>query len=403
MASGIGAILILGILIFVHELGHFLAAKWRGVAVIEFALGFGKKLLSRQIGETEYTLRLIPLGGFVRMAGDDPNTVFGDPDHPNRAESLLTGADQNVEAENKQFSDPEKWFLKKDLWSRSAIVIAGPLFNLIFAWFLAVGSYYVYGKVKDLNLPVIGGVFPGYPAEKAGIKEGDRVLSINGAAVASWVDLAETIRSSAGAELTLNVERKAEDGAIENKTFVLKGTDEATDIQLLEDSQADDSQAGNNKSADSVEEAKKSFRVGIVPQLGREPATFSEAFVSGTGQVYYLCSLTFKIFGALIEGVIAPSKVLGGPIAVISGAASSAKRGLESSIEFMVLLSVSLCIFNLLPVPILDGGHLLFILMEAVIRKPLNLKFVAVANNLGMAMLLTLMLFALSNDIMRLF
>ena len=388
MISGIGAILILGILIFVHELGHFLAAKWRGVGVIEFALGFGRKLISKKIGETEYTLRLIPLGGFVRMAGDDPNTVFGDPDHPSRAESVLTGADENVVEEQQRFNDPKRWFLKKDLWSRAAIVIAGPLFNLIFAWFLAVGSYTVFGKAKDLDVPVIGGVFPGYPADKAGILENDKVISINGKTIASWNELAETILGSGGSELTLDIER-TNNGKLENKQIILKGTEDTADIDLLKE--------------DAAVNATKQFKVGIVPKLGTEPATFGEALKDGTGKVFFLCKLTFKIFGALIEGVIAPSKVLGGPISVISGAAQSAKRGIESSIEFMILLSVSLCIFNLLPVPILDGGHLLFITIEALVRKPLNLKFVAIANNIGMVMLLSLMIFAISNDLMRLF
>jgi regulator of sigma E protease len=393
MISAIGAVLILGILIFVHELGHFLAAKWRGVGVIEFALGFGKVLIKKHFGGTDYTLRLIPLGGFVRMAGDDPNTVFGDPEHPARAESLLTGADENAADEKQRFSDPSSWFLKKSLWSRSAIIIAGPLFNLIFAWILAVGAYSFYGKVKDLDIPVLGAVFPGYPAEAAGLQEGDKILEIDGRAISTWTDLAQTIRDSAGKPLLLKVERsKGQEPGL--KEITLTGTEDTADMDLLVEEAPQDS---------SGAEPKKVFKVGIVPELGREPASFREALTQGTQQVYYLCSLTFRIFGALIEGVVAPSKVLGGPIAVISGAAKSADRGLESSIEFMVLLSVSLCIFNLLPIPILDGGHLLFIAIEVMMRRPLNLKFIAVANNIGMAMLLSLMLFALSNDLMRLF
>ena len=203
--SFIASIAVLGILIFVHELGHFLVAKWRKVGVIEFALGFGKKIFSFRRGDTDYTLRLIPLGGYVRMAGDDPHTVLGDPDHPNRAESLISGADSTT-PELDRFKDPDCWFLKKGLWSRVAIVLAGPVFNLIFAWFLAVASYAYYGRAKDVDLPVIGGVFPGYPAEKAGLKEGDKVISVNGTAIATWIELAESIKTSEGKEIKLQVE-----------------------------------------------------------------------------------------------------------------------------------------------------------------------------------------------------
>jgi regulator of sigma E protease len=389
--SFIASIAILGILIFVHELGHFLVAKWRKVGVIEFALGFGKKIISVRYGETDYTLRLIPLGGYVRMAGDDPHTVMGDPDHPNRAESLLTGAENGNAAELERFKDPSCWFLKKGLWSRIAIVLAGPVFNLIFAWFLAVGSFSYFGKATDLNLPVIGGVFPGYPAEKSGIKEKDKVTEINGVAVATWVDLATRIKSSEGKEIKLLIERKSKEGQIEIKEILLSGTLDTADIELLSES-----------SPDKKEASERSFKIGIVPELGREPVSFGEAFNAGTGQIWYLCSLTFRIFGGLIEGVVAPSKVLGGPIAVISGAAQSAKRGIESIIDFMILLSVSLFIFNLLPVPVLDGGHLMFFAIEGLRGKPLSLKWVAIANNVGMVLLLSLMAFALSNDIIRL-
>lgn len=391
--SFIASIIVLGVLIFVHELGHFLVAKWCKVGVIEFALGFGRKIFGFRYGETDYSLRLIPLGGYVRMAGDDPHTVMGDPDHPNRAESLLTGADSDeVPPEADRFKDPNCWFLKKNLWSRVAIVLAGPVFNLIFAWFLAVGSFAYFGKAKDLNLPVIGGVFPGYPAEKAGIKEGDRILNVNGIDLSRWDQLAETIRNSSGSELKITVERKDESGQLQNKEFILNGTLDTADIDMIAEP-ASENNAGE----------PKAFKIGIVPQIGREPVGLGEAFTSGSGQIWYLCSLTFRIFGALIEGVVAPSKVLGGPIAVISGAAQSARRGMESVLDFMVLLSVSLFIFNLLPVPILDGGHLMFFIIEGLRGKPLSLKWIALANNVGMVMLLSLMAFALSNDILRLF
>lgn len=389
--SFIASIAILGILIFVHELGHFLVAKWRKVGVIEFALGFGKKLFSFQYGDTEYTLRLIPLGGYVRMAGDDPHTVMGDPENAVRAESLLTGASAETAPELDRFKDPACWFLKKSLWSRVAIVLAGPVFNLVFAWFLAVGSYSYFGKATDLNLPIIGGVFPGYPAEKAGIQEKDKVLSVDGSAVTTWVDLAGRIKNSNGTELKLTIERKTKEDQIEVKDVTLNGTLDTADIELL-----------NEPSPEGSPPPEKAFKIGIVPELGREPIGFGEAITSGTGQIWYLCSLTFRIFGGLIEGVVAPSKVLGGPIAVISGAAQSAKRGVESIIDFMILLSVSLFIFNLLPVPILDGGHLMFFAIEALRGKPLSLKWVAIANNVGMVLLLSLMAFALSNDIIRL-
>lgn len=386
------SLFVLGVLIFVHELGHFLLAKACGVGVIEFALGFGKKVWSRRRGKTDYSLRIIPLGGYVRMAGDDPHAVLGDPDAPNRAESVLTGADPNNIAERERFSDQSQWFLKKNLWARVAIVLAGPVFNLVFAWFLAVGSYAVFGKAKETNEPVIGGVFPKYPADNAGIKEGDRFLTINGQGVSNWVDLAAKVKNSGGEEMRIVIERKDGSGIVEKKEFALKGTLDTADIELLHEPESPDKPA-----------PPPSYKIGIVPQLGRQPVGVGEALLQGTDQIMYLCSLTFRVFGALVTGVVAPSKVIGGPIAVITGAAQSAKRGIESIIDFMVLLSVSLFIFNLLPVPILDGGHLLFFLIEGLRGKPLGLRWIAIANNVGMFLLLSLMAFAVSNDILRLF
>ena len=384
------AILVLGVLIFVHELGHFLLAKFNRIAVLEFALGFGPALVKRRIGETLYAVRMIPLGGYVRMAGDDPFEVYGEPSPKKDGEAVEEEAKAKPividEVEQRLRADRSRWFLERRFLPKASVVLAGPGFNLLFAILIAIGTVAVYGKPTWENMPVIGEVFPDYPAAKAGLQAKDRVTAINGKSITTWEELSRTVRESGGVELRLNVDRPLPDGTLKQVDIVVQGTADTAEMALL----------------DGGEPKPKEVKIGIVPDVSREPATLSEAFSMGTGHVFYLCRLTFRLLGALVKGVVAPSKVVGGPIAVFSGAAKSAKQGIESLLDFMVLLSVSLAIFNLFPIPILDGGHLMFFVIEAVKGGKVSLKVQTVANQIGIALLLMLMVFALSNDIRRL-
>ncbi len=409
------AIVVLGILVFVHEAGHFAVAKLCGVGVLEFSLGFGKKLFRRRWGETHYSIRAVPLGGYVRMAGEDPfdkATEGGDEvkeqtagqneneeedksqqayEGSARGEGAITGElDWLDEKDKALLADENKWFLKKGFWAKSAIVIAGPLSNMLFAFILAVGCYWFYGApVPDIS-PRIGELVPGYPAEKAGLKEGDLIKSVNGESVRSWFQLQKKIKDYSDKGVSLVLERKdSESGVTSEQVIFLQGMEDTDEMKFL-----------NEHSPGA--QVKKSYKIGITPVTVRDKVFFDEAVIGGAFQVYYISRLTFRLLKALIQGTVAPSKVVGGPISVFTGAAKSAKRGLESVIDFMVLLSVSLAIFNILPIPVLDGGHLLFFIIEAIRGGPLSLRSRAVANQVGMLLLLLLMVFAVSNDIIRL-
>lgn len=358
------AVVILGVLIFVHELGHFLLAKWNGVGVLEFSIGFGRKIWKRTIGETSYSIGLIPLGGYVRMLGDDPREMQG-------------GSDNAA-------TDRSRWFLSKRYLPKASIVLAGPMFNLIFAVLASIASYSIYGQMKSVDLPVIGDVIPGYPAEKAGLQAKDKVISVDGVVVTTWKELAQLVAASDGRKMQLEIDRRSEGGEVERRTLTLAGTDETAEIAVVEGTLG-----------------KKSFKVGIVPDAERIPVSFSEAAVSGFMHVAFLSRVTVSGLAGMVQGLISP-KHISGPIFIFKEAARSANRGFEHVLEFMIFLSVSLAILNLLPIPILDGGHLVFFTLEAIRGVPLSLRVQEWANQVGMLILLALMIFAFSNDLLKL-
>ncbi|MEZ4753393.1 MAG: RIP metalloprotease RseP [Bdellovibrionota bacterium] len=374
--SIIVSVLVLAILIFVHELGHFLFAKWNGVGVLEFSIGFGKKIWKKRIGETTYAIGVIPLGGYVRMVGDDPRMLHeGIPDDE---------IDELEPYEKVLLADESKWFLNKGYFAKVAIVLAGPGFNLLFAYLAAVFALAVYGAATPINLPLIGGTIPNHPAQVAGILSGDKVISIDGKNVSTWEELATSIKTSGGKPLAFEIEREnIESLEIEKLTITIKPQTDSPEMQILDDAQD-----------------KNSVVVGIVPKSERQTVSITESLIMGGAQVYYISKITVLGFWGMLKGAISP-KNIAGPIFILSEVAQSAKKGLESLLDFMIFLSVSLAILNLLPIPVLDGGHLVFFTIEALIGRPVSLKFQTYATQVGMLALLLLMLFAVGNDILR--
>lgn len=377
------AVLVLGVLIFVHELGHFLLAKYNGVGVVEFAIGFGRKIWKRQYGETTYSIGIIPLGGYVRMVGDDPRELDSGKSEP----VPLTPEEPEIsEQERLLRADRSRWFLNKGFFAKSAIVIAGPGFNLLFAVLLSIVSFYCYGKLVAVDTAVIGDVIPNYPAEKAGVRSKDLVVAVDGKPVASWVDLSTAVRVSDGKEVVFEIERpNPAGGAPERLSFKIAATDDTSELSVIEGTGS-----------------KRSVKIGIVPDSIRKGVSFSEAVSQGVDHVYTLCVVTVRGLSGMIRGVISP-KHISGPIFIFKEAAKSAKKGLEHLLDFMTFLSVSLAILNLLPIPILDGGHLLFFVIQAIRGgKPVSLRVQEVANQVGMLLLLLLMIFAFGNDLWKL-
>jgi regulator of sigma E protease len=380
-------LVVLGVLVFVHELGHFIFAKLCKVGVLEFSIGFGKKLWAKRIGETRYAVRLIPLGGYVRMAGDDPREVYGlgSSEEKDKKKFTLEPVEEVTdELERKILADKSKWFLEKGVLAKVAIVLAGPGFNLLFGWILSIAVFFFYGASDLVDQPIIGEVLSGHPAEKAGIQSGDRIISIDGVKLKTWAGLANTVRGSEGREMSFEIER-TENGEAVTKSLKIAGEPESVEMALLNDS-----------------EAKKSFVIGIAPLFEDRQVGILDSLKFATLHVLFTCKLTLRSFGLLIKGAISP-KHIGGPITIIKEAAGSAEKGLEKLLVFMIFLSISLAILNLLPIPILDGGHLVFFLVEFLKGGPVSLRMQEFANQVGLLLLLALMFFAVGNDIVRLF
>ena len=347
----ISAILVFAFLIFFHELGHFLFAKWSGVLVQKFSLGFGPVLFSKKIGETEYALSAIPLGGYVKMYGENPDE------------------EEQVDEDLKDRSFAHKPLIKKAL-----IVFAGPLFNFILAIIL---FSFIYMVGFPHLLATVGNVQKDMPAYSAGIKEGDKIISINNKPIKYWDDLSKYIKKHPGDTLTFKVERNNQIITIHVKPKI-------------------------SESKNIFGEKIKVALVGISPKGDVKNVSYGlfESLQKGVIKTYDMSKLMLVGIVKMIKRVI-PADNIGGPIMIFQLAKTTASQGFLSLLHFMAFISINLAILNLLPVPVLDGGHLLFYLIEAIRKKPVSVAVREKAQMIGLALILMLMFFAFYNDIMR--
>jgi len=403
---GIGipvAILILAVLIFVHEMGHFLVAKFFRVGVLEFAIGFGPKLLTWQTTETTYTLRAIPLGGFVRMTGDDPRVVHGElpiDDGAVGGASPIEGSQSDLTPSQVALvSDESRWFLRQGYVAKCAIVVAGPLFNFLFAWLLASAVCYWIGVAVPAEIPVgkvtIGSIARGAAAEKAGLQRGDLLRTIDGKPIATFNDLLSAVRDSGGKELEVSIER-----AKPLTADMPAGSPAPVEVLSVKVKPVP-----NEKEVDFIEgrsSGQPTYRIGVGMPLAYEPIGLGDALYTGGQHVVGMTYMTLRIFKALLTGELSATKTIGGPLSIIQQTAQSTEDGFPHVLEMMILLNVSLGVMNLLPVPVLDGGHLTLFTLELLKGGRLSFRFQEVATRVGMAMLLLLMVFAFGNDILRL-
>jgi len=348
--SILGATVVLALVIFVHELGHFLVAKWCDVEVHVFSMGFGPTLLSWRIGETEYRLSAIPFGGYVRMAGEDG------------AEEPLTR--------------PERGFSAKPILQRAAIVAAGPGVNILFAFLIFTSAFFFYGEQVPVESPQIGGVIADAPAAQAGLQSGDVVKAVDGAAVTSWEDLATRVRASEGRRLSLSVERAGQPLTIEVEPKPRPERDYLGEV------------------------VGDAYMIGIERALETRPVGFFRSIDLGVRYTWGFTRLIFETLGRLFQGRVSASD-LGGPIMIAQEAGRRAASGLEPLLRFMALISINLGVINVLPVPVLDGGHLFFLLIEGVRGRPLSLRYREIAQQVGVFLLVALMVFVVFNDISR--
>ncbi|GBD25001.1 Metalloprotease MmpA [bacterium HR30] len=347
----VAAVVVLGFLILFHELGHFLVAKWCGVGVVKFSIGFGPVLIGKKIGPTEYAISAIPLGGFVKMVGEDPDEE-------------VVQADRSIA------------FQTQPLWKRFLIVFAGPFANLLFAFVAFSLVFSLYGARVPSDAPKVGNVVPDMPAAAAGVQPGDLVKAVDGKPVSTWEELSRTIRQSGPKPLTLQVERNGEQLEL---TVTPKEKEEKNLFG---------------------EVTGKAYLIGIERGLDKIEVGPLGAIGMGAQQTVWWVVTIFTSLAKMIQGKI-PASEIGGPILIAQAAGEQARLGLEYLLHFMAVISVNLGVLNLLPVPILDGGHLLFFLIEAIRRRPLDTRYREIAQQVGLILLLALMVFAFYNDIAR--
>ncbi|MDR2367071.1 MAG: RIP metalloprotease RseP [Deltaproteobacteria bacterium] len=444
-------IVLLLILIFVHELGHFLAAKLLGVRVEKFSLGFPPRIYSRKIGETVYQLCWLPLGGYVKLLGEEPGS--------------------RIPEEDKKVS-----FSHKPAWVRISICFAGPLFNLIFAVF---ALWLLLAAMGFQHLPpVVGQLTPDGPASSAGLRPGDVVLSLDGKAIKYFDEITDHPETTGGKPMAMVVERSGQTLAITltpelkegkdllgtSKPYWSLGLKPRSQARISQTMDGRPAQLAGLESGDLVTaidgqpiedwsqlveaiqgpEEKRATETGVpvkpllfevlrdgeklafnvtpkleasqniegktlfTPMIGvnNKPDVLIErvgvirSFGYALEESWNVVKLTYMTLAKLIQAKISP-KVMGGPILIAEAAGSKIKDGLADFVALMAMISINLAIINLVPLPILDGGQILFFLIEAVRRKPLSLRFKEVSQIVGICALLALMVMVFYNDISR--
>lgn len=439
-------IVVLGLLIFVHEFGHFLVAKRAGVGVLKFSLGFGRRLFGFTKGETEYLVSAIPLGGYVKMVGEDPREV------------VIDDTGQAFDSAGHPL-DLGKSFAHKSVASRMAIVLAGPGANFLLAVLLFWGVFTLIGRpvfppvagkpeadsaaamagmqpkdrivavmghpvrtweeieqainasrgspvtfsierdggrreisitpqrkvltdffgdehevwtigVGPFVAPTVGRLMEGFPAAEAGIRVGDRILAVNGEPVQTWGELAQRIHARAEQEVTLTVER------------------DGNRFQIVLTPKASSQQDGIGRTV----------TVGLIGISPREAFVYERlnplsALVDATGRTVTTSVKILWVLVKIVEGTISP-QTIGGPILMAQMTGEQVQQGVLNLIFFTALLSINLAVLNLLPIPILDGGHLFFFFIELLRGKPVSVKKREIAQRVGLVLLVALMIFA---------
>lgn len=339
-------IISLGVLILLHEWGHFIMARKNGVFVDEFSIGFGPKLLAKKWGSTVYKICLLPLGGYVKMKGESPEEQKeGEPLAPDS-------------------------FAAKSILQRLSIVLAGPVMNLLLCFVLMPAALMVgvHEASTEDGPAIVGHVIPGSPAEAAGITTGDLIVAVQGRRITGWINFVETVQAQGWLPLYLQISRE---GKTEGKMML---------------SQYD---AGSKRHVIGIQR-------GEIPTVLKR-YTPVEALQQGVAESWHLTKMTFTIIGKLFSGDLS-YKALSGPLGIAKASATVAKKGAGDFLHFMAFLSLQLGILNLLPIPVLDGGHIVFMAIEAARRKPISAAIRGYAQMVGVVLLLTLMVAVTWND-----
>jgi regulator of sigma E protease len=354
MITVLAVLIVIGGVIFIHELGHFTFAKLTGMRVEKFSIGFPPRLFGKKIGDTDYCISAIPLGGYVKVSGV---------------------IDESMDVNGLESSDPRNFESKKG-HQKALYITGGVIFNLLFAallfTFLTIGS----GIYDPSPEPIVEELIPGLPAESAGIQKGAIILAINNTPVASWEEMTNIIHAFPNDSIVvrwMHNEKVFEKSLLTISNKILKGS------KLVEVGM-----------------------IGISPVFTHRNAGFFEAVGRGFQNTWYWLKVTVISLKMLVTGEES-LKNIGGPIFIAQLAGRSAKSGLASLLGLMAIISVNLAFINILPIPAFDGGHLITTIIESIIRRPLSIKTKLRIQQIGLAIILTLMVLVFYNDIMRLF
>ena len=371
LTTVIAVVIVLGGLIFFHELGHFAVARGLGMGVSTFSLGFGPKILKYKKGKTEYALSLVPLGGYVALVGES------DP------EDIPEG-----------FTEEESFALRP-AWQRLLVVAAGPAANILLAWLLCWALAFGWGT--PVLLPQVGAVVQNGPADKAGMQPGDTILSIDGHAVDNWQAMADAIARSNGKTLSLVISRPDMAPQADAETKADEVAQPGPGLEISVDLTPERS---TRKTIFGEEETAWLIGIRNSGAVRLVEHGFSSAAMAGAHQTGDMVSLTWQSFVKLAERVV-PLDQVGGPIMIVQMVGKQAHEGIAGLLALSALISINLGILNLLPIPVLDGGQIVFNLWEIIFRRPLNAKVQDYAMRIGIAMLAALMLLATYNDLWR--
>ena len=401
MLTWLAPLFVFGLVVFVHELGHFLAAKAVGVYAPRFSIGFGPALLRKRWGETEYVLAALPLGGYVRMASREDETMAlleGGGERP-QADPATVGGSGTAKVGEEHIAEgmrPDEWdpealapfgpkpvpehrlFESKRLPARLLILVAGVSMNVLLTLVVSIGSVAYYGE--PYALPVVDSVVAGFPAASAGLQAGDSIVAVDGAPVQRWSEVVDRVTPAAGDTLRLDVVRRGVPVA----------------VQLVPRATADT----NPLSA----EVTSVGRIGAVvdrERVQRAPVPFGEAAAQGAATTWTMGTSVLTVLRGLFAGDVSVDN-LGGPIAIAQTSVVAARSGLETLLFLLAYISVNVAVLNLLPIPILDGGQIVMNVAESVKGAPFSPRtreYVARAGLLAIALLFVVVMF---NDIKRL-
>jgi regulator of sigma E protease len=418
LSTVIAFIVIFGALVFFHELGHLIFAKRAGILCREFAIGFGPKIFSFKKDETTYTIRLLPIGGFVRMAGEDPEMVeikpghriglilddqekvskiilnnkekypqariieveMSDIEHDLVIKGYVDGEDEKLQTfsinrnavfvedgNESQIAPYDRQFASKTLGQRTMAIFAGPMMNFVLAFVIFLIIAFLQGVPSED--PKLGKITPDGAAQKAGLHEGDLVHSIDGSEITGWNDVVEIIRKNPNNNLQFIVEREGQ----------------TKEISVTPKQQ--------------VVEGQKMGIIGVYSPVEKSPL---KAIVFGFKETYSWTIEIFGMLGKLITGQFSID-ALSGPVGIYVSTDTVAKSGIYYLMKWAGILSINLGIMNLLPIPALDGGRLMFFAVEAVRGKPIDRQKEGIVHFIGFALLMLLMLVVTWNDIQRFF